>query len=329
MNTVKNAESTRTEREFNSQFARDVFLGLSENPKWLSSKYFYDETGDKIFQEIMHMDSYYLSRAELNIFENQSDKILDDISKDGCFRLIELGAGDGLKTKVLLEHMVNAGADFTYAPCDISGHVLQLLHDRVSPELPSLAIELLEGDYFKVLEESKLKSDSKNVVLFLGSNLGNYTKEKAINFLKQVRTNLKKGDQFLLGLDLKKDPEDILLAYDDPDGITERFNKNLLTRINRELGGEFDVECFQHHAMYDPVSGECRSYLMSQISKDILIKELDTKFSFHQWEPIFMELSKKFDLIEITEWGKIAGFKLVNHYQDSDKKFMDVLFDAV
>ncbi len=330
MHHLNRVENTSTEGfEFISEFAEDVFLGLSHNPKWLSSKYFYDEPGDKIFQEIMEMESYYLTRSEFEIFENEKEDILQKIYQQDDLQIIELGAGDGSKTKVLLEYFLAQGASIEYMPCDISGHVLDLLQVRLKKELPDLRVRPLQGDYFDALAGNSLKSDKKSVILFLGSNIGNFSNENAINFLKKIRSNMKEGDNLMVGFDLKKDPEIILDAYNDKEGITARFNFNLLERINRELKGNFDITKFQHYPVYDPISGECRSYLLSTEKQEVYIEDLDQAFSFEAWETIFTEVSKKYDLDEIAELGIRSGFTLTKNYFDRNRNFVDTIWEAI
>ncbi len=188
-----------------SDFARDVRDGLSRQPKALSSKYFYDEAGDKLFQRIMAMPEYYLTGCELEIFQTQRNDILRSLGEEP-FELIELGAGDGLKTQVLLEHFLAEGVDFVYRPIDISGHVLDLLTDTLAGRWPALEVRPVQGDYFTAL--SRLSSDNgrRKVVLFLGSNIGNFDQKQAAGFLRRLRSHLSPCDFTFIGFDLKKDP---------------------------------------------------------------------------------------------------------------------------
>ncbi|MBV6647929.1 MAG: L-histidine N(alpha)-methyltransferase [Cyclobacteriaceae bacterium] len=318
-----------TSKNFASDFEKDVYIGLSSQPKQLSSKYFYDERGDRIFQEIMHMDSYYLTRAELNIFQEQKDQILQEISEGGPFRILELGAGDGMKTKVLLKYFIEEEVDFTYSPVDISGHVLDLLEDDLNKTVPGLSISPLEGDYFKVLADISLQKEKKNVVFFLGSNIGNFSNDKAIGFLKKLRANLNKDDKIMIGFDLKKDPKVILEAYNDPDGITNRFNTNLLRRINEEMHADFDLGAFMHNPIYDPATGECKSFLISTKRQSVTIGKLNKVFEFRAWEAIYMEVSKKYGLEEIDELAKESGFERTTNFYDNDQLFVDSVWQAV
>ncbi len=311
------------------QFSQDVLEGLSSKPKKLSSKYFYDANGDSLFQQIMNLDEYYLSRAELEIFQSYKDEILSLVDAKGYFRLLELGAGDGAKTKVLIKYFLQKKVDFTYAPVDISANVLNELSKTMQRDISGLKIEPLVGDYFKVLNELKFKNGGRSIVFFLGSNIGNFLNETAISFLTSIHDNLKKGDLLMIGFDLKKDPKTILRAYNDDQGVTKAFNMNLLNRINVELGADFDSNQFDHNPIYDPMTGECRSYLISKEALDVEIAHLDKTFHFDAWEPIFMEVSKKYDLREIQSLASDTGFKLVRNFFDSNNMFCDSVWEVM
>ncbi|MBV6641211.1 MAG: L-histidine N(alpha)-methyltransferase, partial [Cyclobacteriaceae bacterium] len=203
-----------------SQFGHDVREGLTSKPKFLSSKYFYDKHGDELFRKIMELDEYYLTRAEFSIFRNQKKRIRELLTDNQPFRLIELGAGDGAKTMVLLEYFSRNIVDFTFCPIDISSNVLNILETRVRSQLPEVRIEPLAGDYFKILHDIKIENHQRNVVFFLGSNIGNFSQDLAVSFLKDVRKNLNSHDLMMIGFDLKKDPSIILNAYNDKKGVT-------------------------------------------------------------------------------------------------------------
>jgi dimethylhistidine N-methyltransferase len=323
-------EISAENRAFSSEFAKDVFLGLSHSPKWLSSKYFYDKKGDEIFQQIMNMPSYYLTNAEYEIFETHRQRILEAFSADGKpFRLVELGAGDGYKTKVLLKHFLYKDADFHYCPIDISGNVLEVLEKDMQSEVPGLSIECMVGDYFHMLADIATHNGHRNIVMFLGSNIGNFSENAATEFVRNIRKNIRKDDLLLLGYDLKKEPKVILDAYNDQEGITASFNYNLLERINRELGGDFDIDHFQHYASYNPVNGECRSYLLSRKEQSVTIGDLDETFYFSPWEPIFMEVSNKYAPEEMSAIMSDAGFEWVESFTDSNSYYIDGLWRAI
>ena len=307
------------------EFAREVSRGLSGSPKYLSSKYFYDEKGDELFQQIMDLEEYYLTNAEYSIFEEQKDEILNTFRGKGNtkFDLLEFGAGDGYKTKVLLKYFLKKNADFKYKPVDISSNVLETLSTELKKELPDLHVSGLRGEYFQVLQGIKKNSEKRRVVLFLGSNIGNFTRPIAIQFLHQLRNGLAPNDLVMIGFDLKKDPSKILAAYNDKLGVTRDFNLNLLTRINNELGADFDIDTFLHYPYYDPVSGECRSYLISNCKQTVRIKNLNQEVHFKAWEAIHMEISSKFDLDTIQELAKTTGFEIEANFFDENDWFVD------
>lgn len=309
------------------QFAKDVQEGLSASPKRLSSKYFYDEEGDRIFQSIMEMPEYYLTRSEFEILEMNKKPLLELFKNgSGRFNLIEFGAGDGLKTKILLRYFTSEQADFRYIPIDISGNVLQLLEEDLKEQLPGLQVEPLQDDYFQALSRLSQRAECREVVLFLGSNIGNFSESEAIDFLRKLSNNLNAGDLMLIGFDLKKDPELVRKAYNDPAGITRAFNMNLLKRINRELGGDFDLQQFQHYQMYDPQSGEARSFLISRKKQQVYIKELGEKFSFEAWEPVHVEISRKYDLPTIEKYAMHAGFEISELFYDCRHYYVNALW---
>lgn len=308
-----------------NNFSKDILEGLNQNPKRLSSKYFYDEKGDKLFQEIMKMDEYYLTNAEYEIFSLQKESILKAVLATGKpFQIIEFGAGDGLKTKLLIEYLMEINADFEYLPIDISEHVLEKLQADLQTKWPKLKCKPQATTYFDALE--RLSSEKIKLVLFLGSNIGNFSINEAQSFISNVNDNLNPGDFFLLGADLKKDPEVILSAYNDKGGITKAFNLNLLDRINRELGGNFRTEHFQHFPTYDPVSGETRSFLISKANQSVELKKVNTTIQFEYAEPVFMEISKKFGMEELNTLASETNFEIIEHFHDCKHYFVDTLW---
>lgn len=320
-----------TKADTDSTFSNDVKAGLLAHPKQLSSKYLYDGRGSELFAQIMRMPAYYLTDCEYEIFERYRGELLEQFAPDGAnFQLIEFGAGDGLKTRLLLDHFLQAGADFTYLPIDISGDALHQLAGGLQEDYPTLQLNPIEGEYFAALKQLQQKEKGgRNIILFLGSNIGNFQEPQAIHFLEQMRQYLHPGDLVLIGFDLKKDPAIILEAYNDKEGITEEFNLNLLRRINRELGGTFIPEQFLHWEVYDPLSGETRSYLVSKQQQSVYISALAKTFHFDAWEPIWTELSQKFDPRMIQNLAQSSGFRLSEQFTDARGYFVDALFEAV
>ena len=256
------------------QFIKDVDQGLSGEKKTLPSKYFYDKKGDQLFTQIMNLPEYYLTRAELEVFEEQTDKIISALGLHQYtnFELIELGAGDGTKTKRLLRALLKNNFKFGYLPVDISQNALDQLETSLLKELPELTVEKKQGDYFQILKTLKDTHHPK-VILFLGSNLGNMTDDEASDFIYQLGTNLKVNDKLFLGVDLIKDENVVLPAYNDKSGITREFNLNLLHRINTELKGDFCLNSFDHTPEYTQEEGIARSFLTSTKEQDVQIGE--------------------------------------------------------
>lgn len=313
-----------------STFATDVEQGLTQQPKTLSSKYFYDEQGDVLFQAIMAMPSYYLTNCEYDIFAQQADGILQAIGTHQAFEIIELGAGDGTKTKLLLEHFLQQEAKFTYRPIDISGNVLEQLVTDCAQRWPQLEVDGVEGDYFSALQ-SIVQEDNglRKVVLFLGGNIGNFPQTQAQQFLSELNKTLQADDLVLIGFDLKKDPAIIQAAYDDKDGVTAQFNLNLLRRINRELGGNFNLSQWKHWETYNPVNGEARSYLISKTTQTVNIDQLNISIHFDAWEAIHVEISAKYSLQEIADMAEHSGFNMQEHFTDNRQYFVDSLWRKV
>lgn len=326
MNLQLTKESKKKSEKNNSDhFLNDVLTGLQSNPKHLSSKYFYDKTGDELFQKIMAMPEYYLTRCELDIFKNKTADIAKEIRADQQpFDLIELGAGDGMKSTYLLKYLSEKGTDFTYMPIDISGNILSVLENNLKKQLPEINITTLEGEYFQMLKKAMKMSSRRKVILFLGGNIGNMTGKDAEKFCAGLHQLLNKEDIVLIGFDLKKNPFTVLNAYSDKSGITEAFNLNLLSRINRELGGDFNVEQFEHYESYDPITGACRSFLVSLT--DQKVKIAGEAITFTENEVIDMEVSQKFSKSDIKHLAEKSGFSIAGEISDSKDWFVDSIW---
>lgn len=311
-------------------FAEDVLKGLSAEPKFLSSKYFYDDEGSRLFQEIMKLPEYYLTRAEFEIFETRAGEIFESFKNgDTGFDVIELGAGDGTKTAVLIDYFLKQNADFTYLPIDISQEAIDFLSRKFTAEFPELSLKPKTGDYFRILETLKTESTRRKILLFLGSNIGNFSRENALEFFRHLRSVMNENDLLFTGFDLQKDPRVILNAYDDAQGVTAEFNLNLLRRINRELGANFDLKKFSHYAVYRPTECAARSFLISREEQTVFVASLNQTFHFKAWEPIFMEISQKYNLEMIEELAQTSGFQVKQNFFDSNLYFVDSLWKIV
>ncbi len=309
-------------------FAEDVLKGLSSTPKSLSSKYFYDDAGSRLFQKIMELPEYYLTRSEFEIFEQRAAEIFEAFTgNSAAFDLIELGAGDGTKTAVLIDYFLREKTDFTYSPIDISREAVDSLTQKFNARFPELTINARVGDYFRILETLKSESARPKILLFLGSNIGNFSRDASIEFFRNLREVMNHQDLLFTGFDLQKDPRVILAAYDDVTGVTAEFNLNLLRRINRELGADFDLEKFSHYAIYRPTECAARSFLISREEQEVFIETLNQTFHFKAWEPIFMEISQKYNLEMIEDLARMSGFRVKQNFFDERKYFVDSLWN--
>ncbi|MEP1446000.1 MAG: L-histidine N(alpha)-methyltransferase [Paraglaciecola sp.] len=310
------------------QFAKNVDAGLSKTEKTLPSKYFYDKNGDELFVEIMNMPEYYLTRCEMEIFTTQTDELIASFqaSKNDYFELIELGAGDGSKTRTLLEALSEKGYQFDYLPVDISQNALDQLQQSLQRYLPQVSVVPKHGDYFDMLGSVK-DSHHPKIVLFLGSNIGNMTDPEASDFLYQLGANLSKGDKLLLGTDLIKPADVVLPAYNDESGITSSFNINLLHRMNAELGATFDPDGFVHAPEYNENEGIAKSYLLSNKVQSVEIAATGKTYNFQAGEKIHTEISRKYDDQVLAKILVKTDFSISAKFTDKKNYFADYLLN--
>lgn len=303
----------------NTTFKKDVIEGLSKSLKRLPSKYFYDKKGDQLFQQIMDMEEYYLPDCEREIISNHSKKLFDAVTVEAsALNIIELGAGDGRKTVEMLKQFEQKEVPLTYYPLDISPHILEVNKNIISSSCPEVDITPIAGDYFETMQQLP-QNTGRKLVLFLGSNIGNYAPDQAVSFLRKVRSNLQPGDFIAVAFDLKKNPHKILAAYNDASGITKAFNLNLLRRINRELGADFTLSSFDHYASYAPITGKTASYIVSLEQQEIKIDQ--NTFTFEKDEVIHVEVSQKYDRNMIEMLASKSDLQVANHYMDSKNNY--------
>lgn len=309
------------------QFRADVIRGLGRTRKTISSRYFYDAAGDRLFQRIMASPDYYLTRAEDEILREQTDAVLEALANGHeRFRLFELGAGDGAKTKHLLRRALEQGRDPLYRPIDISANVLRHLESALAEELPALRVEVEHSEYFEAARGSVADRSEPKAILFLGSNIGNLDREAAIALLRAFGADLAPSDRLLVGFDRKKDPSLIRRAYDDADGITREFNLNLLRRMNRELGADFDLDRFVHAPLFCPATGRALSYLVSTCDQTVRIEGADYPIRFRAWEAMLTEISQKYDDPMIEDLAGESGLQVLHTFTDRQGLFSDVVF---
>ncbi|QJX45428.1 L-histidine N(alpha)-methyltransferase [Hymenobacter taeanensis] len=300
--------------------------GLRKPFKTLSSMYFYDDEGSRLFQEIMALPEYYPTRTEFGLLTEHAAAICAALrpTSGEPFYLLELGAGDGLKTKILLRHLLEQGAQFTYVPVDISTGALDGLSAALQAELPGLAVEPVVADYADALTLMASRPGRK-AVLFLGSNIGNFFPAERQAFLQRLRQPLTSDDRLLIGFDLQKDPRQIRAAYDDAQGVTAAFNLNLLRRLNRELQADFDLTAWQHYTDYDPFTGAVRSFLVSTKAQTVHMAAIAESVDFAAWEMIHTENSYKFTRPLIEKLAADAGFAMQEFFTDNQAFFSDVI----
>ena len=311
-----------------TSLAQDVDKGLSARNKFLPSSYFYDEQGSRLFQQIMDLPEYYLSRCEAAILHRHKKEVQQIFETPQGFDLIELGAGDGTKTAILLAQFLSQNIDFQYKAIDISDDALIDLEARLQHQFPNLSVEMLADDYFLGLERIQLQSKRRKVILFLGSTIGNFTYNAAIQFLSKLRSYLNENDLLFIGFDLKKEPALILDAYNDNQGVTAEFNYNLLRRINQELGGNFVVENFVHAPIYHPQNGCAESYLLSKVKQKVFIEALNKSFYFDEWEAIHTEVSYKYSMQDMAKLANAAGFRPQSYFSDEKRFFCDAVWQT-
>ena len=330
--TTRETTSLATRLHKTPSFCQEILEGLTATPKCLPSKYLYDNTGDHLFQDIMHCEEYYPFNCELDIFSNQTEQLAALITgPGGPFDLIELGAGDCTKSLYLLKHLQSAKADFTYMPIDISSGIIEFLTTHLPSNVPGLKVKGLHGEYFDMLQKAAVLLRRRKVVLFLGCNLGNMSPDDANSFCRRLRSYLHPGDLAVIGLDLKKNPSVILAAYNDKKGLSRQFNINLLNRINRELHADFDTTQFEHFPIYDPESGSCRSYLISLKKQSVTLHTSVgvKKIQFHENEEIYMEISQKYTMDQIDAMARQGHFAPVASLFDKKKWFVDSIWKAI
>lgn len=310
------------------KFALDVLVGLTKTPKAIAAIYHYDAEGSRLFDKITKLPEYYLTSCEIETLDRNKNRISENMNSE-AFNLVEFGPGNGSKTKIIIDHLLNKKIDFQYIPIDISHSAIEMLMEDYKSCYPDLEINAVVADYFDGVKWLNRRSNRRNVVLFLGSNIGNFNFSDTRLFLRNLWITLNNKDIVLIGFDLKKDIELLLHAYNDLSGVTAEFSLNLLRRINNELGGNFNLEKFRHFATYEVASGAMESYLVSLVNQDVTVKEITRSFHFDSWEPIHVEYSYKYHISDIENLAVETGYKVVEHMYDKRKYFTDSLWQVI
>lgn len=310
-------ENTRLVHE--ETFAQAARAGLTTQPKTLPSKYLYDELGSQLFEAICFLPEYYLTRAERALLERDADAIVAGLDPD--VRLVELGAGSAVKTSILIRALLARQAELVYCPIDISEEAMRMSQANIVSEFPTVHFKGIIGDWFGALGGLTAMDASQKLVAFLGSSIGNLTDEEAHGFLLRLRESMGPRDHLLLGTDLAKPAEVLVPAYDDAAGVTSAFNKNLLVRMNTELGAHFDTRLFRHEARWNEAEMRIEMHLVSEVEQTVRIDALDTEVHFDAGESIHTENSHKYTIERVHEMASRAGFRVECSWVDDPPTF--------
>ncbi len=304
-----------TVRRSREQMVRDVREGLTRTPKQLSPKYFYDERGSELFEEITQLPEYYLTRAERSLLERRISEIIAAVRP--C-SLVELGAGSATKTRLILDEMRSSGCAECYVPIDVSKDFLEAAALQLRADYPDIRITPVVSDITEPFALPQLASPT--LIAFLGSTIGNFPREPAVRLLSHVAGAMGSSDRFLLGADLRKDPAIINRAYNDSQGVTAAFNLNVLQRLNRELGADFPVDDYRHKAFYSSDQHRVEMHLVARKAHEVVIPEIG-EIRLQEGESIRTELSYKYDRATLEDILQAAGLRMEKWIAADDGSF--------
>jgi L-histidine Nalpha-methyltransferase len=304
-----------------SPVAVEVLNGFTERPKTLSPWLFYDQKGSQLFEEITELPEYYVTRTERQILAEHAEEIVTAAAGGRDLSMIELGAGTATKTGLLLNAAVGLQGSVTYRPIDVSETALEEARTRLEAELPEVTVEPIVADYTEGMRQNGASHTGRKLVLYIGSSIGNFSPADALEVLRGVRAQLLPGDCLLLGTDMVKDVDTLLAAYDDAAGVTARFNKNILVRINRELDANFNPNLFRHRARWNQEHSRIEMHLESLLAQKIALRALDMEVRFARGETIHTENSYKFTDERVVALLTRAGFKLRQQWSDPNDWF--------
>ncbi len=302
----------------NDAIAFDVYEGLTAEPKHLSSKLLYDETGSQLFEKITELPEYYLTRTERSILEQYAADILHQAGPS--LTLVELGAGTATKTCILIEELLHRQARTLFYPIDVSPSALELAVRQLANEFPALRVNPIVADYTGGVPALS-RITGRKLVLYIGSSIGNFEPPHAIRILRRIRQTLRPGDALLLGADYSKSSKILLPAYDDAQGVTASFSKNVLARLNRELDADFNLDAWQHIALWNRRCSRMEIYLQSLTEQTAFLPALDLDVKFTAGERIHTENSYKYTDAMIASILRESGFTLENTWCDRKKWF--------
>ncbi|MEC7710703.1 MAG: L-histidine N(alpha)-methyltransferase [Thermoproteota archaeon] len=311
-----------TKTSTTATFADEIRNSLLESKKSISPKFFYDENGSKIFDEICSLPEYYPYTSETQILKTIEKNLLPYLTDE--FHLVELGSGSSVKTRLLIDILIKSQSHLQYFPIDIS-EILDESAKNLCNDYPNLTITGVVDTFENGLDFIEHYDNKSNLITFLGSSFGNFSQDEGLKFLKKISNLMKSDDLFLMGLDLKKDPITLHNAYNDTQNVTAKFNLNILKRINKELNANFILHNFKHHAIYDERKGRIEMYLRSLSNQTVTIPKADLSISLSQNELIHTENSHKFSVPQIESLLIDSNFKKLEIWFDSRKYFALVL----
>ncbi len=315
-------------KNYLSEFASDVSIGLSNKNKQLSPKYFYDDVGSKLFEKICMQPEYYPTRTEYEIIKTNLKNLTEQLELP--LSIVELGSGNSKKTFLLLENFAKLQKPYLYYfPIDVSHQILHESSKFLSIVIDNLKIHYIHEDFFNGLKiaddyiknKKNISLPENKLVIFLGSSIGNFEPEQARSFLSNIRKNLKSSDYFLIGFDLQKDSKLLENAYNDKNGFTSMFNLNILNRINRELGGNFNLDFFEHKSFYNHRKNRIEMHILSRIDQLVHIKYINKTFDFSKNETIHTENSYKYTIKQIEDMSNDVGFSIKKIFSDKNNWF--------
>lgn len=296
--------------------AAEALRGLTATPKSLSPWLFYDEPGSQLFERITELPEYYLTRIERSIFAAHAEEIIAQAAQGQYLEIWELGAGTASKTGLLLRAAVDRQSEIHYYPIDVSETALAAACQQIEQSLPGVRVLPQVADYTRNFVLPAGSQANRRLVLYIGSSVGNFSPEDALALLKDIRRQLCPGDALLLGTDLVKDAATLLAAYDDAAGVTAEFNRNILRRLNRELGADFKAERFAHRAQWNATASRIEIYLESLEEQNVRIASLDMDVELAAGETIHTENSYKFTIASVRQLLNRAGFQLHRTWMD-------------
>ena len=306
--------SSKTEKTF----AEEISSSLNHDSKFINPKFFYDKKGSDLFEKICSLPEYYLTRTEISILRKFQPELSSYIDEN--FRLVELGSGTSVKTRLILDVLTQLHDSVDYFPIDIS-EILTESSEELLKNYAGLHITGIIDTYEDGLEFLKNFDKKKNLIIFLGSSFGNFSPNDGFEFLQKINSTMKSGDLFLIGLDLIKDKQILESAYDDSQGVTAKFNLNILSRINAELDADFNLKNFSHLAIYNEEKQRIEMYLKSLVNQSVVVSKSNLLLNFKKDELINTEHSHKYKLSQIHELLDSAGFQIKHTWLDDNKYF--------